>query len=271
MIELGDPDPMARPRPEIAIALEHVTKRYGATTVLDDLSMEIPKGLVTILLGPSGCGKTTTLKLLNGLVVPTSGRIAIEGRDLSALDPVALRRRIGYVIQDVGLFPHFRVFDNIALVPRLVGWERDRVDRKVHEMMTLLRLPETLLLRFPRELSGGQRQRVGVARALAAEPDILLMDEPFGAVDPVNRSRIVEDFGQIQAKLGTTVVMVTHALDEALALGHRIAMLEDGKLVQFDAPGPLIAHPASEAVAEFLTSQNALRRLADSRLQASDG
>ncbi len=243
------------------IVLDGVSKRFDAKTIVDAVSLELRGGELTVFLGPSGCGKTTTLKLINRLLPLSSGRILIGGTDIATIDPIALRRRIGYVIQDVGLFPHYRIFDNVALVPRLLGWPAEQVARRVEAMMALVNLPADLLGRFPRELSGGQRQRVGVARALAGDPDILLMDEPFGAVDPVNRAFIQDEFRRIQQQLGKTVVMVTHDLDEALKLGDRIAVFNAGKLEQFDTPEALLARPATPFVAQFLGTDRATRLL----------
>ncbi|MBU6430712.1 MAG: ABC transporter ATP-binding protein, partial [Cyanobacteria bacterium REEB65] len=243
------------------IGLDHVSKNLGDRLVLDDLSLELRQGEITVLLGPSGCGKTTTLKLINALLRPTSGRITIAGADIAAMNPVALRRRIGYVIQEVGLFPHLRVYDNIALVPRLHRWDKARIDARVREVLQLVQLPDELLDKWPQQLSGGQRQRVGVARALAGEPEILLLDEPFGAVDPANRALIQEEFAAIQRRLNVTVVLVTHDLAEACKLGDRIAILQAGRLQQCDTPARILAHPCSKAVERFLGSQRAVRLL----------
>ncbi len=243
------------------IVLDNVVKRYGGRAVVDGVCMELRSGELTVFLGPSGCGKTTTLKMINRLLPLSAGRIAVGGKDIASLDPIALRRGIGYVIQEGGLFPHYRVFDNIALVPRLLGWDAGRMQGRVEEMMRLVNLPVDMLNRFPRELSGGQRQRVGVARALAGDPDILLMDEPFGAVDPVNRAHIQDEFRKIQRQLGKTVVMVTHDLDEALKLGDRVAVFNAGRLEQFDTPAALLARPATPFVAGFLGDDRATRLL----------
>ncbi|MBM3267509.1 MAG: ABC transporter ATP-binding protein [Candidatus Sericytochromatia bacterium] len=249
------------------IVLDGVTKRYGDRTIVSEVSLELREGELTVFLGPSGCGKTTTLKLINRLLPLTAGRILIGSQDIAGLEPIALRRRIGYVIQEVGLFPHYRIFDNVALVPRLLGWPREKIDARVLEMLALVNLPADLLGRFPRELSGGQRQRVGVARALAGDPDILLMDEPFGAVDPQNRTFIQDEFKRIQRRLGKTVVMVTHDLDEALRLGDSVALFNAGRVEQSGAPADLLAEPATAFVADFLGGDR-LTRLA--RLRCPD-
>jgi osmoprotectant transport system ATP-binding protein len=244
------------------ITLENVTKQYGDKQVVAGVSLDLRAAELTVFLGPSGCGKTTTLKMINRLLPLTSGRILVGGEDTAKVDPIALRRRIGYVIQDVGLFPHYRIRDNVALVPRLLGWDEPRIRNRVREMLELVKLSADLETRFPRELSGGQRQRVGVARALAGDPEILLMDEPFGAVDPVNRAFIQVEFRRIQQQLGKTVVMVTHDLGEALKLGDRVAVFNAGRLEQLSAPDELVDQPATPFVAEFLGGRKA-RRLLD--------
>ncbi len=246
------------------ISLEDVTKRYGAgTAAVDGLSLEVAEGETCVLVGPSGCGKTTTLKMVNRLVEPTSGRVVIGGQDVARIDPVALRRGIGYVIQQVGLFPHLDVAGNVATVPRLLGWDRARIRARVDELLHLVGLdPATFRHRRPEQLSGGQRQRVGVARALAADPPVLLMDEPFGAVDPVTRGRLQEEFVRLQDELGKTVVFVTHDIDEALRLGDQLAVLsEGGRLAQHGTPAEVLARPASEFVAGFVGAGATLKRL----------
>ncbi|MGH8975389.1 MAG: ABC transporter ATP-binding protein [Acidimicrobiia bacterium] len=246
------------------ISLEDVTKRYGAGTVaVDGLSLEVAEGETCVLVGPSGCGKTTTLKMVNRLVEPTSGRVTVGGQDVARVDPVALRRGIGYVIQQVGLFPHLDVAANVATVPRLLGWDRERIRDRVDGLLDLVGLdPATFRHRRPDELSGGQRQRVGVARALAADPPVLLMDEPFGAVDPVTRGRLQEEFARLQGELGKTVVLVTHDIDEALRLGDRLAVLaEGGRLAQHGTPAEILARPASDFVAGFVGEGATLKRL----------
>jgi osmoprotectant transport system ATP-binding protein len=246
------------------IQYEEATKRYGpGPPALDGLTLGVPEGETCVLVGPSGGGKTTALKMVNRLVEPTSGRVLIDGRDVAATDPVALRRGIGYVIQQVGLFPHLDVAANVATVPRLLGWDRRRIDARVDELLDLVGLdPVTYRHRQPDELSGGQRQRVGVARALAADPPILLMDEPFGAVDPVTRARLQDEFLRLQRQLRRTVVLVTHDIDEALRLGDRLAVLATGgRLEQYGTPAEVLARPATPFVADFVGAGRTLRRL----------
>ncbi len=237
------------------IRLESVRKQYASGLVaVDDLSLDVPDGEVCILVGPSGCGKTTILRMINRLIEPTSGVISVDGDDISKIDPVELRRRIGYVIQQVGLFPHQTVGTNVATVPRLLGWERARVNDRVDELLSLVGLPaEEYRDRYPTELSGGQRQRVGVARALAADPPIMLMDEPFGAIDPVTRTQLQDEFLRLQQSLRKTIVFVTHDIDEAVKMGDRIAILQvGGRLAQYDSPDRLLAAPADDFVADFV-------------------
>ena len=246
------------------IEYQEATKRYGSgPPALDRLTLEIPSGETCVLVGPSGGGKTTALKMVNRLVEPTSGRVLIGGKDVAASDPVELRRGIGYVIQQVGLFPHLDVAANVATVPRLLGWDRDRIDIRVEELLDLVGLdPAIYRHRRPDELSGGQRQRVGVARALAADPPILLMDEPFGAVDPVTRGRLQDEFLRLQRRLRRTVVLVTHDIDEALRLGDHLAVLaEGGRLEQYGTPAEVLARPATPFVADFVGAGRTLRRL----------
>jgi osmoprotectant transport system ATP-binding protein len=246
------------------IRYEEATKRYGAgPAALDRLSLEVPAGETCVLVGPSGGGKTTALKLVNRLVEPTSGRVLIDGRDVASIDPVTLRRGIGYVIQQVGLFPHLDVAANVATVPRLLGWDRRRIDARVDELLDLVGLePATYRHRRPDELSGGQRQRVGVARALAVDPPVLLMDEPFGAVDPVTRTRLQDEFLGLQRRLRRTVLLVTHDIDEALRLGDRLAVLAGGgRLEQYGTPADVLARPATPFVADFVGAGRTLRRL----------
>jgi osmoprotectant transport system ATP-binding protein len=246
------------------IRFEAATKRYGpGPPALDGLTLEVTAGETCVLVGPSGGGKTTALKLVNRLVEPTSGRVLIDGRDVASTDPVTLRRGIGYVIQQVGLFPHLDVAANVATVPRLLGWDRRRIDARVDELLELVGLePATYRHRRPDELSGGQRQRVGVARALAADPPVLLMDEPFGAVDPVTRARLQDEFLRLQRTLRRTVVLVTHDIDEALRLGDRLAVLATGgRLEQYASPAEVLAAPATPFVADFVGAGRTLRRL----------
>ncbi|MBS9479045.1 ABC transporter ATP-binding protein [Ancylobacter radicis] len=233
------------------IRLDHLTKRYGATVAVDDVSLDIPAGAICALVGPSGAGKSTLLRLINRLIEPDGGCVQIGGAEAGTLPVVALRRRIGYVIQSVGLFPHWSVARNIATVPRLLGWETARIERRIDQLLDLVGLPPSLATRYPHELSGGQQQRVGVARALAAEPELLLMDEPFGAVDPVTRRTLQDALLEIQARTGTTIILVTHDVDEAVRLGTVIAFLSHGRLVQAASPAEMLRAPASAEVAAF--------------------
>ncbi|MEU7031551.1 ATP-binding cassette domain-containing protein [Streptomyces sp. NPDC046275] len=254
------------------IRFEHVTKRYeDGTTAVDDLSFEVAEGELVTLVGPSGCGKTTTMKMVNRLVEPSSGRILLGGKDVAAVDPVALRRTIGYVIQQVGLFPHRTVLDNTATVPALLGWKKARARERAAELLDLVGLdPGTYGGRYPEQLSGGQRQRVGVARALAADPPVLLMDEPFGAVDPVVREHLQNEFLRLQATVRKTVLLVTHDLEEAVRLGDRIAVYGQGRIEQFAAPATVLGAPATPYVADFVGADRALKRLAVTPLTEAD-
>jgi osmoprotectant transport system ATP-binding protein len=246
------------------IRLESVRKQYPSGLVaVDDLSLDVPDGEVCVLVGPSGCGKTTILRMINRLIEPTGGRILVDDEDVLKIDPVELRRRIGYVIQQVGLFPHQTVGTNIATVPRLLGWDRARIKARVDELLEVVGLPASEYRdRYPTELSGGQRQRVGVARALAADPPIMLMDEPFGAIDPVTRTQLQDEFLRLQHTLRKTIVFVTHDIDEAVKMGDHIAILRvGGHLAQYDPPDRLLAAPANEFVADFVGRDRALKRL----------
>jgi osmoprotectant transport system ATP-binding protein len=246
------------------IRLDRVAKRYpDGTVAVEELSLDVPAGEIAVLVGPSGCGKTTTMRMVNRLVEPTAGRIYVGGADVTQADPVKLRRGIGYVIQQVGLFPHQTVAANVATVPRLLGWERRRSRARVDELLDLVGLdPSRHRDRYPHQLSGGQRQRVGVARALAADPPVLLMDEPFGAVDPVARDRLQGEFLRLQEQVRKTVVFVTHDIDEAIRLGNRIAVMrEGGRLEQYADPATLLSSPATDFVADFVGSERTLRRL----------
>ncbi len=246
------------------IRLDKVRKEFGSTVAVGELSLEIEAGELVMLIGPSGCGKSTVLRMINRLIEPTSGRMYLGSDEITAADPVALRRRIGYVIQNVGLFPHQTIRDNVATVPRLVGWDKARTNARVDELLTLVGLePQRFAKRYPHELSGGQRQRVGVARALAADPVVLLMDEPFSAVDPIVRGRLQDEFLRLQATVGKTIVFVTHDVDEAVRLGDRIAVLsEGGKLEQYATPAELLSKPANSFVADFVGADRGIKRLA---------
>ncbi|TCB98955.1 ABC transporter ATP-binding protein [Micromonospora zingiberis] len=247
-----------------SITLDGIGKRYpDGTEAVRDLSLHVDAGELVVLIGPSGCGKSTVLRMVNRLIEPTSGRIMLGDSDVTRADPVRLRRQIGYVIQNVGLFPHQTVAANVATVPRLLGWAKDRARRRVDELLDLVGLnPAQFGRRYPHELSGGQRQRVGVARALAADPVVLLMDEPFSAVDPIVRTRLQEEFLRLQAEVRKTIVLVTHDLDEAVRLGDRIAVLsEGGHLEQYATPAALLGAPATPFVREFVGADRGIRRL----------
>jgi osmoprotectant transport system ATP-binding protein len=251
------------------LVLKRVTKRYpNGQVAVNELDLEIRDGETCVLVGPSGCGKTTTLRMINRLIEPTSGRILLDGEDVTGVDPVPLRLKMGYVIQQIGLFPHMTVADNVATVPRLLGWDRKRISRRVDELMELVGLePSRFARRYPHQLSGGQRQRVGVARALGADPPVLLMDEPFGAIDRVTRDRLQNEFLQIQERMRKLVVFVTHDIDEAVKMGDRIAMLrEGGVLQQYDTPARVLARPANDFVADFLGPDRGQKRLAVVRI-----
>lgn len=246
------------------ITMEHVTKRYteGGAASVDDLSLVVPEGKTTALIGPSGCGKTTTMRMINRLIDPSEGKIILNGEDVTKVDPVNLRRHIGYVIQQVGLFPHMTIAQNIAAVPKLLGWAEPKIKSRTEELLHLVGLdPKEMLKRYPRQLSGGQRQRIGVARALAADPPVLLMDEPFGAIDPIARTRLQDEFRQILQRVRKTVVLVTHDLDEAIRLGDSIAIMKSGKIVQYDTPDTVLSHPADAFVENFVGIDRAIKRL----------
>ncbi|MEU8483580.1 betaine/proline/choline family ABC transporter ATP-binding protein [Streptomyces sp. NPDC048641] len=254
------------------IRFEHVTKRYAdGTTAVDDLSFEVNEGELVTLVGPSGCGKTTTMKMVNRLIEPSEGRIFLDGDDISDIDPVQLRRRIGYVIQQVGLFPHKTVLDNTATVPHLLGVKRAKARERAAELLDLVGLdPRTFGDRYPDQLSGGQRQRVGVARALAADPPVLLMDEPFGAVDPVVREHLQNEFLRLQQAVRKTVLFVTHDIEEAVRLGDRIAVYGQGRIEQFDTPSTVLGAPATDYVADFVGADRGLKRLSVTPIEESD-
>ncbi len=252
------------------IALDHVTKRYDGRAVVDDLSLEIPAGELCVLLGSSGCGKSTTLRMINRLVGADAGTIRVGGEDVTRLPPETLRRRIGYVIQSTGLFPHWNVADNIAIVPRLLKWPAARVGARVTELLELLRLdPAIYRDKYPHQLSGGEQQRVGVARALAADPELLLMDEPFAAVDPITRDALQNEIARIHRSTRKTIVFVTHDIEEALRLATMIAIIDQGRIAQLGTPLELLEHPANDFVGDFIGRQGlglkllSVRRVAD--------
>ena len=245
------------------IEVESLTKQYGPVTVVDGVSMSVARGCIAVIVGTSGSGKSTLLRMINRLVEPTSGRVLIDGRDTAATPAHLLRRQIGYVIQGHGLFPHRTVAENIATVPRLLGWDAVRIAARVAELLTVFQLePGEYAAKFPHELSGGQQQRVGVARALAAGPAVLLMDEPFGALDPIIRGKAQDDLRDIQRRFGTTVVLVTHDMDEAFRLGDRVGVMSQGRMLQYDRPAALLRSPADPFVQRLTgTSERALRLL----------
>ena len=264
-------DPVATQTSGVRILLDGVTKRYDAKgpAAVDDITIEFPAGEIVMLVGPSGCGKTTTMKMINRLIEPTSGRILIGDDDVTHRDPDELRRHIGYVIQGAGLFPHYTVGENIAIVPRLLKWDKQRIAARVDELLDLVNLePAQYRDRYPRELSGGQQQRVGVARALAADPPVLLMDEPFGAVDPITRQHLQDELLRVQDELHKTIVFVTHDFDEAVKVGDRIAILTEGsRIVQYDKPEEILANPADDFVRGFVGHGAALKQLTLTRVR----
>jgi osmoprotectant transport system ATP-binding protein len=247
------------------IALEGVSKTYPGQQrpAVEELTLEVPEGAIVMLIGPSGCGKTTTLKMMNRLIEPSSGRIILDGDDVTSVNADQLRRRIGYVIQQVGLFPHMSIGENIGMVPKMLGWERARIASRVDELLHLVGMePGQYRDRYPRQLSGGQQQRVGVARGLAADPPVMLMDEPFGAIDPITRERLQDEFLEVQRQVAKTICFVTHDLTEAVKLGDRIAIFGvGGQLRQYDTPDEVLTHPADDFVAEFVGGGAAVRRL----------
>jgi osmoprotectant transport system ATP-binding protein len=257
--------PSGSPNGHVMISLRNVSKRFGTTgaPAVNDLSLDVARGETVVLVGPSGCGKTTTMRMINRLIEPTSGTILVDGRDVMTQDPVELRRGIGYVIQSIGLLPHRTVFQNIATVPKLVGWQDERIRTRVGELTEIFQLDQELLPRYPAELSGGQRQRVGVARALAVDPPVMLMDEPFAAVDPIVRARLQEQFLEIQERLRKTIVFVTHDIDEAIKMADRIAILNRGGVIeQYAHPEEILRAPANDFVKNFVGSERGLKRLA---------
>ncbi|KMT22928.1 ABC transporter ATP-binding protein [Clostridium cylindrosporum] len=244
------------------IRLENITKTYEDTLAVNDVSLKINKGEISVLLGSSGCGKSTIIRMINRLITPSKGNIYIDNKNINDYDIVALRRSIGYVVQSVGLFPHMTVYENIAVTPKLLKWSKSKINNRVNELLELVGLePETFKKKKPRELSGGEAQRVGVARALAGDPPILLMDEPFGAVDPLNRKRLQIEFLKIQQSLKKTVIFVTHDVEEAIILGNKIAVLSDGKVQNYDDPVNLIMKNKNEFVEDFLGSEYSLKLL----------
>jgi osmoprotectant transport system ATP-binding protein len=253
------------------IELEDLTKMYPGQPVpaVDHVNMRIPRGEIVVLVGPSGCGKTTTMKMVNRLIEPTSGRIVLDGEDVTKVNANQLRRRIGYVIQQIGLFPHQTIKQNIATVPKVLGWDKDRIDHRVDELLRTVGMdPEEFRDRYPKELSGGQRQRVGVARAMSVDPDVMLMDEPFGAIDPITRERLQNEFLRVQAEIRKTIIFVTHDIDEAIKMGDRIAILqEQSHIAQFAPPEEILTAPANDFVADFIGSGASLKRLNLTRIR----
>ncbi len=266
------PAPSARSSAE-PLEFRDVTKRYPGTDApaVDGLTLEVPAGEICVLVGPSGCGKTTAMRMVNRMIDITSGDILLGGRSVKDRKPDELRRNIGYVIQQIGLFPHRTIADNIATVPLLLGWDKRRIAARIDELLELVGLPAEMRKRYPSQLSGGQRQRVGVARALAVDPPVMLMDEPFGAIDPINRERLQNEFLRLQAELRKTIVFVTHDIDEAIKMGDRIAIMQvGGKLAQYAPPAELLTSPASPFVEDFVGADRALKRLALQRVRDID-
>ncbi len=261
---------MTAPGPAM-ISLERLTKRYPGQSepAVRELDLVVPQGEIVVLVGPSGCGKTTTMKMINRIIEPSGGVIRLEGEDVTHSSPDELRRRIGYVIQQIGLFPHMTIAENVATVPKLLKWNGDRVKKRVDEMLDLVGMdPSVYRGRYPKELSGGQRQRIGVARALAADPPVMLMDEPFGAVDPIAREKLQNEFLRLQEDIGKTIVFVTHDIDEAIKMGDRIAVLREQSVVaQFDTPERILSDPADAFVAEFIGAGASLKRLGLARVR----
>jgi osmoprotectant transport system ATP-binding protein len=246
------------------IRFENVVKKYNDLDkmAVDNLNLHIKKGEICMLLGPSGCGKTTTMKMINKLIKSTSGNIYIDDKNIDKVDPIKLRLSIGYVIQGTGLFPHMTIGENIAMVPKELGWDKARIDERIDELLELMELdPKVYKDKRPKDLSGGQRQRVGVARALAADPPVMLMDEPFGALDPITRGKLQDEFLRVQEKLGKTIVFVTHDIDEAIKMGDKIAIMKEGKLVQYASPAEILSHPADDFVAELIGGNGAIKMM----------
>jgi osmoprotectant transport system ATP-binding protein len=254
----------------IMIRLENLTKTFPGQDepAVEELSMEIPEGEIVVLVGPSGCGKTTTMKMINRIIEPTSGRIFLEGEDVTKGNPDKLRRRIGYVIQQIGLFPHKTIADNIATVPKMLGWDKKRISERVDELLETVGMDVSYRERFPKELSGGQRQRIGVARAMAADPPVLLMDEPFGAIDPITRDRLQNEFLRLQQEIKKTIIFVTHDIDEAIKMGDRIAILRQKSVIaQYDTPERILTDPADDFVEDFIGSGASIKRLSLSQVR----
>jgi osmoprotectant transport system ATP-binding protein len=250
---------------QVMIRLEELTKHYPGQkrNAVDGLDLDINEGEIVVLVGPSGCGKTTTMKMINRIIEPTSGRIILNGEDVTRSDADQLRRRIGYVIQQTGLFPHMTIGENVATVPKLLGWDKSRTDARVDELLNMVNMdPEIFRHRYPKQLSGGQQQRIGVARALGGDPTVLLMDEPFGAIDPITRDRLQNEFLRVQSEVRKTIVFVTHDIDEAIKMGDRIAIFKEGsQLAQYDTPEQILTAPADDFVAEFIGRNASLKRL----------
>jgi osmoprotectant transport system ATP-binding protein len=249
---------------ETMIHLENLTKVFPGQEepAVDDLSMEIFEGEIVVFVGPSGCGKTTTMKMINRLIEPSSGRIFLQDDDVTDVNPDHLRRRIGYVIQQIGLFPHMTIADNIATVPRMLGWDKKRTSERIDELLETVGIDLSYRDRYPKELSGGQRQRIGVARAMAADPPVLLMDEPFGAIDPITRDRLQDEFLRLQQEIRKTIVFVTHDIDEAIKMGDRIAILRNqSRIAQYDTPERILTDPADDFVADFIGAGASIKRL----------
>ncbi len=256
--------------PEIMIRLENLTKVFPGQEqpAVENLSLEIPEGEIVVFVGPSGCGKTTTMKMINRIIEPTSGRIFLQGDDVTKVNGDKLRRRIGYVIQQIGLFPHMTIAENIATVPKMLGWDKKRISDRVDELLETVSMDVSYRERYPKELSGGQRQRIGVARAMAADPPVLLMDEPFGAIDPITRERLQNEFLRLQAEIKKTIVFVTHDIDEAIKMGDRIAILRtQSRIAQYDTPERILTDPADEFVEDFIGAGASIKRLSLSRVE----
>ncbi|VXB28513.1 ABC transporter ATP-binding protein [Citricoccus sp. K5] len=263
--------PQTTPEPEVMIRLENLTKRFPGTqrNAVDGLTLDIHAGEIVVLVGPSGCGKTTTMKMINRIIEPTSGRIILGGEDVTTTNADQLRRRIGYVIQQTGLFPHLTIGENVATVPKLLGWDAARTRARVDELLSMVNMdPEEYRGRYPKQLSGGQQQRVGVARALGGDPQVMLMDEPFGAIDPITRERLQNEFLRLQSEVRKTIVFVTHDIDEAIKMGDRIAILQEGSsIAQYDTPEKILTAPANDFVRDFIGGGASLKRLSLSRVR----